>query len=83
MSESAVVSLERPSRRTLEALREKFSKRGPHDGRGFELLGGNSRSIYTDMEDLIALKKFQHQDRLTTFVQDYLAIFFQVSVSKS
>jgi len=43
------------------------------------ILGGHSAELYSTNEDLVLLKQPTHEDRLTAFVHQYLAVFFAVS----
>jgi hypothetical protein len=40
------------------------------------LLGGHSASLYDDYNDLVALKDYSDQDRLSRYAQDHLGFFF-------
>lgn len=77
--ESTLATLPRPSKGVLKAFRMEFNNEGDSKGKPFPTLGGNSAEIYDDVEDLVALRVQDDQDRLTTFAQEHLAFFFPVS----
>lgn len=46
----------------------------------FPTLGGNSKSLYDDANDLVAVKIPAEQDRLSMFIQDHFAFLFRVRI---
>lgn len=46
------------------------------------MLGGSSRDLYEDRDDLVALRRPEHPDRLTSFVQDHMGSLFEVGVDR-
>ena len=78
--ESTLATLPRPSKKVLKAFRTEFNNEGNGTDSAFPTLGGNSRELYNDIDDLVALRVQDDQDRMTTFAQEYLAFLFPVSV---
>lgn len=79
MAESTLASIPPPPKRVLRAFRNEFFNGPPDDAKRVPTLGGHSRGIYDDIDDLVALSVQEHHDRLTSFAQDHLGFFFPVS----
>ncbi|KAL8703745.1 MAG: hypothetical protein Q9201_003070 [Fulgogasparrea decipioides] len=73
--ESTPLSLKRPGKRTLEAFRNKFMN-ADSSGENFPTLGGRSASILDDENELVTLRAWPHDDKLTSFLRRYFALFF-------
>lgn len=77
--ESNLLALDGPSSRTLAAFRNEFNNvKASGSKRDYPTLGGRSRKVYDDSDDLIVLAPQQEEDRLTKFLRQYLAILFTV-----
>ena len=76
--ESTLLSLKRPSPRTLEAYRHVFNNVSPGKS-SFSILGGYGSGILDDRNDLMALKLPQEDDRLTRLLRHCCPVFFAVS----
>ncbi len=74
-----LLSYKGPHKRTLEAFRNNFHNVGSSIGE-YPTLGDNSERILDDANDLMALRKPQDDDRLTSMLRRYLAILFVVRV---
>jgi hypothetical protein len=74
--ESTLASLPRPSKNVFSAFRMEFNNEGKGKGEPFPTLGGHSAGLYDDIDDLVALRVQDDQDRLTTFAQEHLAFLF-------
>ena len=77
--ESTLATLPRPSKKVLKAFKTEFYNEGKCKGGSFPTLGGSSENLYDDIDDLVALRVQDDQDRLTTFAQEHLAFLFPVS----
>jgi len=77
--ESTLATLPRPPKSVLRAFQMEFYNRSDGKGEPFPTLGGHSAGIYDDIDDLVALRVQDDQDRLTTFAQERLAFLFPVS----
>lgn len=77
--ESTLAALPRPPKGVLGAFRSVFYNQNHGQGEPFPTLGGHSAGLYDDIDDLVALRVRDDQDRLTTFAQEHLAFFFPVS----
>jgi hypothetical protein len=77
--ESTLATLPRPSKGVLRAFQTEFYNQTEGKGEPFPTLGGYSAGLYDDIDDLVALRVHDDQDRLTTFAQEHLAFFFPVS----
>ena len=77
--ESTLLSLKRPSPRTLEAYRHVFNNVSPGKS-SFPTLGGHGSAILDDRNDLMALKLPQEDDRLTRLLRHCCPVFFAVSL---
>jgi hypothetical protein len=76
--ESTLAVLKPPPLRTFEAVQHAFNRYNDQEKRWDPVLGGFSASLYSQKDTLILLKQPIHEDRVTAFVQKYLAIFFTV-----
>jgi hypothetical protein len=74
--ESTLATLPRPSKGVLRAFQTEFYNQTGGKGEPFPTLGGHSAGIYDDIDDLVALRVQEDQDRLTTFAQEHLAFLF-------
>lgn len=72
-----------PDEKTLKAFRYTFFNGRPGDSMSFPTLGGNSKSLYDDANDLVAVKVPAEQDRFSMFIQDHFAFLFRVRISPS
>lgn len=77
--ESTLATLPRPSKGVLKAFRTEFNNEDEGKGGAFPTLGGNSAGLYGDIDDLVALRVQDDQDRLANFVHEHLAFLFPVS----
>ena len=78
MLESTLLSVRQPSRRTLTAFRNVFSNVSNPKGR-LPALGGHSARILDDKWDLMALRNYEDEDRLTSVLRHCFPILFVVS----
>lgn len=76
---TTLASQPRPSKRVLRGFRTEFYNEWPDKSKSFPSLGGRSAGLYDDVDDLVALKAQENQDRLTTFAQEHLGFLFPVS----
>lgn len=76
--ESSVLSLGRPSRRTLDGFRNVFNNVHPSK-EPYPMLGGHSARILDDAGDLVSLCQPLNDDRLTRFIRHYFAFVLVVS----
>lgn len=67
-----------PDKKTLNAFRFTFFHGRPGDSMSFPTLGGSSKWVYDDANDLVATKNPAEQDRLSMFIQDNFAFLFKV-----
>jgi hypothetical protein len=74
--ESTLATLPRPSKGVLRAFQTEFYNQTGGKGEPFPTLGGHSAGLYDDIDDLVALRVQEDQDRLTTFAQEHLAFLF-------
>ena len=77
--ESTLATLPRPPKGVLRAFQMEFYNQSDGKGEPFPTLGGHSAGIYDDIDDLVALRVQDDQDRLTTLAQEHLAFLFPVS----
>lgn len=77
-----MASLPSPTHKTLSPFLRKFNNKTTGAVEGFEMLGGSSRDLYEDRDDLVALRRPEHPDRLTSFVQDHMGSLFEVGVDR-
>ncbi|KAF1836973.1 hypothetical protein BDW02DRAFT_566567 [Decorospora gaudefroyi] len=78
--ENTLATLPSPSKSILRAFQVEFYNRSDSKCEPFPTLGGSSAGIYDDIDDLVALRMQEDQDRLTIFAQEHLAFLFPVSV---
>ena len=79
--ESALISFKSPTPRILEAFRNVFHNKSDDKKEPYPTLGGQDAGILDDANDLMALRIPPGEDRLTTFLRDYLPFLFVVSCS--
>jgi hypothetical protein len=77
--ESTLATLPRPSKSILRAFQTEFYNHSDKKSDPFPTLGGHSAELYDDIDDLVALRVRDDQDRLTRFAQEHLAFLFPVS----
>jgi len=77
--ECTLLSLKPPQRRTLQAFRNEFHNVDQAGCKEFPTLGGKSANILDDPNDLIALRKGEKEDRLTSFLRYCFPYLFIVS----
>jgi len=77
--ESTLATLPRPSKRVFKAFKTVFNNEGDGKAGSFPTLGGSSENLYEDIDDLVALRVKDDQDRLTNFAHEHLAFLFPVS----
>ena len=77
--ESTLATLPRPPKGVIRAFQIEYYNQSDGKREPFPTLGGHSAGIYDDIDDLIALRVQDDQDRLTTFAQEHLAFLFPVS----
>jgi len=77
--ESTLATLPRPPKGVIRAFQIEYYNQSDGKREPFPILGGHSAGIYDDIDDLIALRVQDDQDRLTTFAQEHLAFLFPVS----
>ncbi|KAL4943117.1 hypothetical protein BDV06DRAFT_190707, partial [Aspergillus oleicola] len=72
--DSALLSMRKPTKQAHEAFHKHFW----HDNQKepFPTLQGNSRTVYDNREDLVALVRQPEEDRLTAFLRKYCSVFF-------
>jgi len=78
--ESTLAMLKMPPSRTFDAFQHAFMRYNERENRWDPILSGFSAELYSNNEDLVLLKQPTHEDRLTAFVHQYLAVFFAVSI---
>jgi hypothetical protein len=82
--DSTLLSIEKPSSRTLTAFRNVFNNVHVSGADGaYPTLGGNSSQLYDNANDLMVLKSQLEEDRLTRFLRYYFAILFTVKRTES
>lgn len=69
-----MVSLAHPAPRVLKAFMSNFMSLGIDR---LPLLGGASRNVYDNDNDLFTIRVHEDQDRLSHFVQNHLGLLFQ------
>lgn len=74
--ESSLAGLPKPHAQTLKVFRTRFFNGTPGSEGAYPTLGGASRTLYDDADDLIALQASGQHDRLFLLVQDYLGFLF-------
>ncbi|KAL2845201.1 hypothetical protein BJY01DRAFT_214391 [Aspergillus pseudoustus] len=79
--DSALLSMPRPSKRTYEAFRNHYHHGSSSSSSGapsnrFSVLQGNSETIYTDRDDLVALVRPPVEDRISSFLRDHCSLLF-------
>ncbi|KAK5046545.1 hypothetical protein LTR84_008348 [Exophiala bonariae] len=74
--EHQIRAIERPSQRTLEAVRNCFNNVKSSLSPGVPALDGLNTSIFDNADDLISLKIATDDDRLTRFLQNTFPVFF-------
>ena len=82
LSESQMAQLGPPPIRTFDAVHHastRFNKAANHRDLIF---GGHSATLYERNDDLVLLKQPAHEDRVTTFVQQYLPVLFLVRTTQ-
>jgi hypothetical protein len=77
--ESTLVTLPSPTKSVLRAFQKEYYNEGDKTCEPFPTLGGSSAGIYDDIDDLVALRVQDDQDRLTRFAKEHLAFMFPVS----
>ena len=80
MLDSALLTLKKPQTRTLTAFRNIFNNLD-ESGYGYPTLGGRSANILNDVNDLVALRTRDEEDRLTSFLRYSFPLLFVVSTS--
>lgn len=78
MAESRLAALPAPDKRTFEAFRGELFKWDSVTSRSLCMIGGQSKYLYDDANELVALRNREQQDRLSQFAEDHLGYFFQV-----
>ncbi|KAF2653850.1 hypothetical protein K491DRAFT_769235 [Lophiostoma macrostomum CBS 122681] len=78
--ECHVASLPQPTKPTLQAFRHYFFH--GQNSSNYPMLGAHSKSLFDDVDDLVALRAPEDRDRLTAFVQDHLSWAFQSQPSQ-
>lgn len=78
MLEHKVRAIERPPRRTLEAVRNCFNNVASSLMPGIPALDGRNTTIFDDKNDLASLRVTTDDDRLTRFLQNKFPILFRV-----
>ncbi|CAN9105265.1 unnamed protein product [Alternaria alternata] len=74
--ESTLATLPRPPKGVLRAFQSVFYNESYGKSEAFPTLGGHSAGLYDDIDDLVALRVHDDQDRLTVFAQKHLAFLF-------
>ncbi|KAI3325131.1 hypothetical protein HD806DRAFT_492101 [Xylariaceae sp. AK1471] len=77
LAESHIAALPPPDKRTFKAFRGELFKWDPESSRSLCIIGGRTKFLYDDIEELVALRTLEHQDKLSQFAEDYLGLFFQ------
>jgi hypothetical protein len=77
--ESTLATIPSPTKGVLRAFQKEYYNEGDEKCDPFPTLGGSSAGIYDDIDDLVALRVQDDQDRLTRFAQEHLAFLFPVS----
>lgn len=78
--ESTLAILRPPPPRTFDAIQHAFHRYDDQEDRYDPILGGFSAGFYSQRDKLVLLKQPIHEDRVTAFVQKYLAVLFTVGV---
>ncbi len=77
MLESALLSVKKPSNRTLAAYKSVFNNESNAKG-GYPALSGHSATVLDDAEDLMSMKKNEDEDPLTSLLRHCFPLLFLV-----
>lgn len=77
LRESQIASLPAPTASVIKALTAKYTMQDSATKK-YPVLGGSCSDLFSDEAELVSLRQPEHQDRLTTFVQEHLAFLFRV-----
>ncbi|OQV07876.1 hypothetical protein CLAIMM_12235 [Cladophialophora immunda] len=75
-------AIERPPRRTLEAIRKCFNNAASTLTPGIPALDGRNTTIFDDANDLVSLRVVTDDDRLTRFLQNTFPVLFAKNIRK-
>lgn len=81
LTESKFAALPPPDKKTFKAFRGELFEWDSVTNSNLCVIGGHSKRLYDEPNDLVALRNRDNQDRLSQFAEDYLGYFFQVSRS--
>ena len=70
--------MERPSPRTLEAVRKCFNNVSSTTSPNMPALDGRDSDIFSKADDLVSLRVVTDDDRLTRFLQGTFPVLFRV-----
>jgi len=70
-----------PPIRTFDAVHHASTRFNKVANQRDPIFGGHSATLYEINHDLVLLKQPAHEDRVTTFVQQYLPVLFLVRVT--
>ncbi|KAH6616830.1 hypothetical protein C7974DRAFT_53138 [Boeremia exigua] len=76
LSESLLASLEAPPDRNFESLMYASTRPVNNTDQRDSIFGGHSATLYSSNDDMVLLKHPEHRDRLTSFVEKHMPIFF-------
>ncbi|KAI8944993.1 hypothetical protein F4801DRAFT_569960 [Xylaria longipes] len=82
LAESHIAALPHPDKRTFKAFRGELFKWDRGLGRSLCIIGGQSKLLYDNIEELVSLRGLEQQDKLSQFVEDYLGYFFREDSQK-
>ncbi|KAJ2994267.1 hypothetical protein NUW58_g1596 [Xylaria curta] len=77
LAESHIAALPHPDKRTFKAFRGELFKWDRDFDRSLCIIGGRSKLLYDNSEELVTLRASEQQDKLSLFVEDYLGYFFR------
>ena len=79
MAESKFAALSPPDKKTFKAFREELFEWDSVTNSNLCVIGGHSKHLYDEPNDLVALRNREQQDGLSQFAEDHLGYFFRVS----
>ena len=82
LSESRMAQLGPPPIRTFDAVRHASTRFNEAANHRDPIFGGHSATLYKRNDDLVLLKYTAYEDRVTTFVQQYLPVLFLVRTTQ-
>ncbi|KAH6651846.1 hypothetical protein BKA67DRAFT_693088 [Truncatella angustata] len=77
LNERRFAAIPPPDKRTFKAFREELFYFDTASNSSLCVIGGHSKNLYNETNELAALRVQEQQDRLSQFVEDHLGYFFQ------